>query len=59
MSQFVICKMRNQWLETEFNKQINSRKIKNERLATIILGLPASGKSTIADPLKEKMGYRN
>ena len=48
--------MRNQWLESEFNKQINSRKIKNERVATIILGLPASGKSTIADPLKEKMG---
>ena len=48
--------LRNQWLETEFNYQLNSRKIKSEKVATIILGLPASGKSTIADPLKEKMG---
>lgn len=48
--------MREQWIKDEFSKQLNSRNIKQDRIATIILGLPASGKSTIADPLKERMG---
>lgn len=43
---------RENWLNNEFNLQLNSRTIKKERVATIILGLPASGKSSIADPLK-------
>ena len=45
-------KSREYWLNNEFNLQLNSRTIKKERIATIILGLPASGKSSIADPLK-------
>lgn len=46
---------REQWLEEEFQDQIKFPK-KKEKKATILLGLPGSGKSTIATPLMKQNG---
>ena len=48
--------MRQQWLNNEFNDQMSQGEKKQERKATLILGLPGSGKSTIANPLSKEMG---
>lgn len=46
---------RNMWINDEFNSQHSETKRK-DRKATILLGLPGSGKSTIAVPLMNKQG---
>lgn len=43
------------WIVDEFNEQSKTPKRK-EKKATILLGLPGSGKSTIANPLMEQDG---
>lgn len=48
--------MRQQWLNDEFNEQMSQGEKKQERKATLILGLPGSGKSTIANPLAQATG---
>ena len=46
---------REEWLIDEYNSQMSTPK-KYERKATILLGLPGSGKSTIANLVKEQNG---
>jgi adenylate kinase family enzyme len=49
-----------QWVAEEIEKQKNARTIKNEGQIYIVVGLPGSGKSTIADPMLTKFGaYEN
>lgn len=47
---------RRKWVEDEIIAQENARTIKHEHHATIVLGLPGSGKSTIANPILENTG---
>ena len=46
---------REQWVNDEFETQMNQGPKKEERRATLLLGLPGSGKSTIAAPLMKEM----
>ena len=48
--------MRQKWLNEEFNDQMSNGEKKQERKATLVLGLPGSGKSTIANPLAKQNG---
>ncbi len=48
--------MREQLIENEIKKQLNDGEKKYDRKATIIFGLPASGKSTLAQYLKKQDG---
>lgn len=48
--------MRQKWINDEFNEQMNASPKKQEKKATLLLGLPGSGKSTIAEPLMKEMG---
>jgi adenylate kinase family enzyme len=45
-----------QWIATEIKKQKDARAIKNEGQIYIVVGLPGSGKSTIADPMLKTFG---
>jgi adenylate kinase family enzyme len=44
------------WVADEIQKQQQVRSIKNEGQVYIVLGLPGSGKSTIADPMLKEFG---
>ena len=48
--------MRKKMINDEFNDQMNAGPKKQEKRATLLLGLPGSGKSTIATPLMKDMG---
>lgn len=48
--------MRQKWLNDEFNEQMNLGPKQKGKQATLLLGLPGSGKSTIANPLMKEMG---
>ncbi len=50
---------RNQWVNDEINDQLKKGPKKKERKATLVLGLPGSGKSTITNPLLRQMGAFN
>jgi adenylate kinase family enzyme len=45
-----------QWVSQEIEKQKKARTIKNEGQIYIVVGLPGSGKSTIADPMLKEFG---
>lgn len=47
---------RQKWLNNEFNDQMAAGPKKQEKRATLLLGLPGSGKSSIAIPLMKEMG---
>lgn len=49
-------KLREKWKNDEIAKQRADRQIKKEKKATYVFGLPASGKSSISDPLKRRDG---
>lgn len=47
--------MRQSWINDEFNEQMAQGPKKQERKATLVLGLPGSGKSTISGPLTKSI----
>lgn len=49
-------KDREQWVKDEINEQLNKSQKNKWKKATIVLGLPGSGKSTIAEPLAKMRG---
>ena len=44
------------WIQDEYKKQNDARKIQKNKQAYIVVGLPGSGKSTTADPMLIKFG---
>lgn len=48
--------LREKILNDEFTSQMQKGHKNQERRATLLIGLPGSGKSTIANPLSDKMG---
>lgn len=49
-------KLRNEWVNSEIDRQNSIRKIQHGRHAVIILGLPGSGKSSLSNPILENNG---